>query len=70
MRMEASDSFASSPWRSVTKSEATTPGPPALVTMASLGPDGRRFESRTLAQLNRSPISSTLTTPTRLKAAS
>ncbi len=65
-----SESCASSHPYPITASAATTPGPPALVIIAILGPAGRNLESRTLAQLKRSRISSTRTIPALLKAAS
>ena len=62
-------SSASSPPRASRRSVAMTPGPPALVTMPSVGPRG--LETRDSASLasNRSSISSTRTTPARRKAA-
>ena len=47
-----------------------TPGPPALVTMASRFPNGSRCIESVFAQSNSSPISLTRTIPARLKAAS
>ena len=51
-------------------SVASTPGPPALVTMVRLGPLGRGCLASTSAMSNRSEMRSTRSTPTRRKAAS
>ena len=68
--MLSSESLASSPPSSISASVAMTPGPPAAVTMASLGPLGSFRESRISAQSKRSAISFTRNTPALLKAAS
>ena len=51
-------------------SVASTPGPPALVTMVRRGPCGRGCLASTSAMPNRSEMRSTRSTPTRRKAAS
>ena len=50
-------------------SVASTPGPPALVTMARRGPFGRGCLASTSAMSNSSEMVSTRRTPTRWKAA-
>ena len=62
--------LASFPPAPITASEVMTPGPPALVIIAMFGPLGRGCVPNTSAELNRSAISSTRTTPARLKTAS
>jgi len=49
---------------------AITPGPPALVRIASRDPLGGRIRARSSAESNRSPISYTRTIPARRNAAS
>ena len=68
--MVSSDSFAIFPPFSITASVARTPGPPAFVIIAILGPVGRGCFARIDEQLNKSVISLTLTIPVLLKAAS
>ena len=51
-------------------SVASTPGPPAFVTIVSLRPRGRGCLARTSAMPNMSSMLSTRSTPTRLNAAS
>src|SRR5215831_17740566 len=64
------DSEASSPPLATSASVASTPGPPALVTIVSRGPRGRGCRPRTSANLKTSPMSVTRRTPLRRKAAS
>ena len=62
--------LASFPPFAIRASVAMTPGPPALVITAKLGPQGRGWVPNTSAALNKSSISSTRTMPARLNAAS
>ncbi len=61
---------ASSPWFSIRASVASTPGPPALVTIASRGPRGRGCLASTSAMSKICEIEPTRSTPTRRNAAS
>ena len=62
--------LGSSPRFSIKASVASTPGPPALVTIANLGPRGRGCLASTSAMSKTCEIESTRSTPTRRKAAS
>ena len=61
--MVSGESGASSPLFSISASVARTPGPPALVTIASRGPLGRGCLASTSAMSNTSEIESTRSTP-------
>ena len=62
--------LASSPPASIRASVARTPGPPALVTIASFGPPGRGCLASTSAMSKTCEIEFTRSTPTRRNAAS
>ena len=62
--------WASWPPPAIRASVASTPGPPALVTIARRGPLSRGWVLRISAMLNSSEIRSTRNTPQRRKAAS
>mmetsp|Transcript_124545 Transcript_124545/g.346756 ORF Transcript_124545/g.346756 Transcript_124545/m.346756 type:complete len:207 (-) Transcript_124545:820-1440(-) len=66
----ALSSFASSPPYISNASVESTPGPPAFVTMPSLGPRGGVWDMSTFAIPKRSSMVSTRRTPARSKAVS
>ena len=67
---DSGDSSASSPPPATSASVASTPGPPALVTIVRRRPIGRGCLPSISARSNTSSIAFTRSTPARLKAAS
>ena len=64
-----SDRGASRPPPPINASVASTPGPPALVTIVSRSPEGRGCLASISAMLNKSAMLSTRSTPTLLNPA-